>query len=155
MKNLWGVCLVAAGLLAGPGQAQGRIDFATLFGQWSGTGQVTTLGTGEVQELRCRVTIEPYSGDTRFRGVCASSQGNRRFSMGISEDGDTVMARSLLQGDRNRDTTVTGGYTGSGVQLTGASGQRFTLSQSGGTLDLVTSFFDGGKSYEGAVRLSR
>ncbi len=143
------------GLLAGPALAE-RIDLDGLRGDWRGAGEVKTVSTGDAQELRCRVTIEPHDGNTRFRGRCASTAGNRRFSMAIVEDGNTVTARSLLQGDANRDTTITGQNTSGGLRLTGANGNAFGLSESGaGGLALTLAFTENGERYEGLVTLSR
>lgn len=141
--------------VAGPGLAQERLDLGAVTGSWSGSGQVTTVSSGEAQELRCRVTIEAHDGNTRFRGRCASTAGNRRFSMAIVENGDTVTARSLLQGDAGRDTTVTGGHSGGGISLASSSGSEFGLRPAGGGLMLTMVFTENGERYSGEVVLAR
>jgi hypothetical protein len=100
--------LAATWLWAGVAQAQTAKPFEGLAGAWSGTG-VVTLGSGDKERIRCRVTYELNNNGNGIEQDlrCASDSYKFDLSANINYMGGTISG-FWSETNRKQNGTITG-----------------------------------------------
>jgi hypothetical protein len=123
---LLGACLLGAALaLPEAGMAKSEGPFASLSGNWHGSGRVTaTNGTSERISCRATYTVSPDGINLSQSLVCASDSYRFDIRASVFSDGQSLTG-TWQETTRNASGNLTGQIDGGSIETT-VSGPGFT-----------------------------